>query len=107
MKIPDSIKTFIRDMLCDNGVPSSARVLSFILSIWSMGLIAWSVRHTMALRDGELQTWVSGLPMIIGALTAFAAWPYAISKGGSSLSDIFRRKSDDVIDARGSNGGKG
>ena len=85
-------KQFIKDMLCDNGQPSSARVLSFILSIWSMGLIAWSVRHTMALRDGELQTWVSGLPLIIGALTAFAAWPYALGKGSSTLSDIFKKK---------------
>jgi hypothetical protein len=92
-----NLRTFIKDMLSEDGVPSSARVLSFVLSIWSMGVIAWAIHHMMNLDDGKLQTWVGGLPLIIGALTAFAAWPYAISKGGSSLSDIFKRGGSDAV----------
>lgn len=68
-----------------------------ILSIWCMAIIAWAIHHMMNLDDGKLQAWISGLPFIIAALTGFAAWPYAISKGGSSLSDVaaaFRKRND-------------
>jgi len=93
----DGLKKFVKDMLSDGGVPSSARVLTVWLSVSSMALIWWMVRHMMNLGDGQLQAWITGLPYIIGALAFFAASPYAISKGGSSLSDVaaaFRKRND-------------
>lgn len=87
-------KDFVRQMLSEKGEPSSARVLTVILHLWSMGLIAWCVKHMMHLPADQLSVWVNGLPWIIGALAAFAASPYAISKGTSSLADLIGKKKD-------------
>lgn len=88
-------KTFVKDMLSDGGVPSSSRVLTVWLSISSMALIWWMVRHMMTLTADKLTIWIGGLPYIIGALAFFAASPYAINKGSISFSDIFRKRGGD------------
>jgi hypothetical protein len=81
---------FIKDALSDKGTPSSSRVLSVWLSVSSMGLIGFCVRHMMTLPVATLQVWMGGLPMIIGALATFAASPYGINR----LSGMFDKKDD-------------
>lgn len=96
-QLRSSLRTFIKDMLSEKGVPSCSRVLTVILSIWSMAMIAWCLRHMMNLGDGQLQAWITGLPYIIGALAFFAASPYAINRGSVSFSDIFKRGGSDAV----------
>src|SRR5258708_17404795 len=95
--LKSSLRTFIKDMLSDNGVPSASRVLTVVLSVWSMALIAWCVKHMMNLGDGQLQAWITGLPYIIGALAFFAASPYAINRCNVSFSHIFKRAGIDAV----------
>lgn len=80
--------TFIKDALSDNGSPSSSRILSAWLSVSSMALIWWMVRHMMSLPVATLGVWMGGLPMVIGALATFAASPYGINR----LSGMFKKE---------------
>lgn len=90
----DGVKKFVWGMLSENDYPSAARVLTVILYIWSMGLIAWCVKHMMRLPIDQLSIWVNGLPWIIGALAAFASSAYAINKGSSSIAELFGKKKE-------------
>lgn len=92
MSIPAWTKQFvgfIKDAFCDNGSPSSSRLLSTWLSVSSMALIWFIVRHMMFLPVASLQVWIGGLPMVIGALATFAASPYGINR----LSGMFKKES--------------
>lgn len=82
---------FIKQAMCDNGMPSSSRIISAWLSVASMGLISFMVHHMMTLPVAALQVWMGGLPMIIGALATFAASPYGINR----LSNMFKKDKDD------------
>ena len=73
-------REFMRGVFSDRGQPSSARLLSFWLSISSMALIWWMVRHAMNLDKEATMIWVGGLPAIIYALAAFAISPFGIGK---------------------------
>jgi hypothetical protein len=76
-----TFKEFILAAFSDNGQPSSARILGAWLSVSSMALIWFMVRHAFYLEDNaRLQTWIGGLPLIIGALATFAISPYGVSK---------------------------
>lgn len=80
--------SFVKAAFSENGVPSSSRLLNGWLSVSSMALIWWMVRHTMALEDPvKLQQWIGGLPLIIGALATFAVSPYGVNQ----LSKMFKK----------------
>jgi hypothetical protein len=84
-------KTFIIAAFSENGSPSSSRVLSAWLSVSSMALIWFMVRHAFYLSDpGKLLTWVGGLPAIIYALATFAVSPYGLTK----LTGIWKKDKD-------------
>jgi hypothetical protein len=74
-------KTFVVAAFSDAGSPSSSRVVSALLAVWSMGLIAWAIHHIMKLEDvARIMAWIGGLPQIILALAAFAAAPYGLNQ---------------------------
>lgn len=83
------ILSFVKNLFCDGGVPSSSRVLTFILAMFGCACIGAIFRHLLAVKDATLvAVWMSNLPMVIGSLTAFAGLPYGINRGASTLSDI-------------------
>jgi len=72
---------FLVAAFSENGQPSSSRMLSVALSIWSMALIAFMIRHAFYRPDTvTIKTWVSGMPMIIYALAVFSVSPYGLAK---------------------------
>jgi hypothetical protein len=79
---------FIKEALSDNGSPSSSRIISAWLSVSSMALIWWMVRHMMSLPVATLGVWMGGLPMIIGALAGFTVAPYGVNR----LSGMFKKE---------------
>jgi len=86
------IKTFVKAAFSENGVPSSSRILSAWLSVSSMTLIWWMVRHAMLIDDdAKLLTWVGGIPAIIYALATFSVSPYGFTK----IAGMFKRKDAD------------
>ena len=78
----------------DEHGPSSSRVVSAWLSVSSMALIWWMVRHMMNQPADKLQTWIGGLPLIIGALATFSTAPYGVMK----LINMFKKAADKVAD---------
>jgi len=87
------IKSFLVSAFSENGSPSSARILSFWLSLSSMALIWYCVRHAMQLDKEAAMVWVGGLPALVYALAAFAVSPYGLAK----ITGIWNKdaKSDD------------
>lgn len=76
-----SVKEFFVKAFSENGEPSSSRLLSAWLSISSMALISFMVRHAFYINDpAKLMVWVGGIPAIIYALAAFAVSPYGLTK---------------------------
>lgn len=82
--------SFLGKAFSENGQPSSSRLVGFWLSISSMALIWFMVRHMMSQPLDKLQVWVGGLPIIIGALATFSISPYGVSK----LAGIFKKDDD-------------
>lgn len=75
------VLAFLGQAYSENGQPSSSRIVSSWLSISSMALIWWMVRHAMELQDPvKLATWIGSLPGIIYALATFAISPYGVTK---------------------------
>lgn len=74
----------------DEHGPSSSRIVSAWLSVSSMMLIWWMVKHAMNESVEKLQVWVGGMPMIIGALATFAVSPYGVMK----LTSMFKKSAD-------------
>lgn len=87
-------KQFVKGMFSEGDAPSSSRVLSFWLSVSSMGVIWFAIRHMMVLPADQLMIWVNGLPYIIASLAFFAVSPYGIAKAGQSFSDFLGRNKD-------------
>jgi hypothetical protein len=86
--------SFVARAFSENGQPSSSRILSAWLSVSSMALIWFIVRHMQGLPVEKLQPWVAGLPYIIGSLATFAVSPYGVTK----VTGMFRKaapKKDD------------
>lgn len=87
----DSFIAFLKQAFSENGIPSSSRILNGWLSVSSMALIWWMVRHAMGLEDpAKLAQWISGLPLIIGALATFAVSPYGVNQ----MSKWFKKDKD-------------
>lgn len=87
----DRIKDFVAKAFSENGSPSSSRLISAWLSVSSMALIWYCVRHAMQLEKEAAMVWVGGLPALIYALAAFAVSPYTVAKLGQTISS-FRDK---------------
>ena len=95
-------KTFMVAAFSENGSPSSSRILSAWLSVASMSLITWSIKHMMWAPLDKLQVWIGGMPLIIGALATFAVSPYGVAK----ITGMFK-KGDDKGSGLGTDQDKG
>ena len=71
----------------DEHGPSSSRIISAWLSVSSMMLIWWIVRHMQAQPVDKLSVWMGNLPLVIGALATFSTAPYGIGK----IAGMFKR----------------
>jgi hypothetical protein len=89
-----ALLSFVARAFSENGQPSSSRLLSAWLSVSSMALIWFIVRHMQGLPVEKLQAWVGGLPLIIGALATFAVSPYGVTK----LTGMFKKDAAEKTD---------
>lgn len=90
----DKVWSWLGKAFSDEHGPSSSRITSAWLSVSSMALIWWMVRHMMSQPLDKLQVWVGGLPLIIGALATFAASPYGIMK----FTEMFKKTGDKIAE---------
>jgi hypothetical protein len=90
----ERIISFLGKAFSDEHGPSSSRITSAWLSVSSMALIWWMVKHMMSQSLEKLQVWVGGLPLIIGALATFAASPYGIMK----FTEMFKKAGDKIAE---------
>jgi hypothetical protein len=84
----DKVWSYIGKVFSDGDQPSSSRITSTWLSISSMALIWFIVRHAMYLTSDKLQMWLANLPLIIAALGTFSTAPYGIAKITSAFSKV-------------------
>lgn len=96
-----SIVAFVAKAFSEGDQPSSSRLISGFLSLSSMSLISWMIKHMMSQPVDKLQVWVGGLPMIIGALATFAVSPYGVAKltgmfnkAGNKLAEVEENKNE-------------
>lgn len=89
----ERIISFLAKAFSEKGEPSSSRLISACLSISSMMLIWWMIKHMMSQPVEKLQVWVGGLPLIIGALATFAVSPYGVAR----VTSMFKK--DGVVDS--------
>jgi hypothetical protein len=84
------ILSYAHSLLSDSdGTPSSTRVLMYLFSLFSMHLLWGCFRHIYTLTDTmQVSVWLTNMPMLITALCALIALPYAINKSSITLSDI-------------------
>jgi|ERR1700678_2489470 len=93
----DSVKKlvhFLELAFSDGGQPSSSRIISAWLSVSSMALIWWVVRHMQSQPVDKLSVWMGNLPMVIGALATFSTAPYGVAK----LTGMFNRAGSKIVD---------
>lgn len=64
----------------ENDQPSSSRIISAWLSVSSMALIWFIIRHMMSQPADKLAVWIGNLPLVIGSLATFSTAPYGIGK---------------------------
>lgn len=89
---------FLARAFSEKGEPSSARILSGWLSVSSMALIWFIVRHAFYMNDfAKLEVWIGGLPAIIYALAAFAISPFGLAK----ISSIWNKDKDKDGEGKG------
>lgn len=82
--------TFVSGVFSDGDVPSSSRVLSFILAMATVGILIGVFRHVCLIKDTTaLGMWLANIPMIIAALVGLISAPYLINRGSASITDIF------------------
>lgn len=90
----DKIFTWLSRAFSDEHGPSSSRLVSACLSVASMALIWWAVKHSMSQPVDKLQVWIGGLPMLIGALATFSTAPYGVMK----FTEMFKKGADKVAE---------
>jgi hypothetical protein len=72
-----------------DGTPSVTRTLLILFSCFDVWVIWRIVYHLIHLKDPAIVgVWLANLPMLIGALIALTASPYAINRGTTTLSDL-------------------
>ena len=89
-----SVMDFLVKAFSDEHGPSSSRVISAWLSVSSMALIWFIVKHSMSQPVEKLSIWLSNLPLIIGALATFSTAPYGVMK----ITEMFKKGADKVVD---------
>jgi hypothetical protein len=90
-----SAREFLYKAFCDNGTPSSSRILSAWLSLSSMALIWFIVRHMMGLSVDKIAVWIGNLPLVITSLAAFAVSPYGVNRASKMFGRDKDKGSDD------------
>ena len=89
MKKLNSLLNWIRELLSDNGDPSSTRVLMFIFSFFTMHLIWRCFYHIYQLTDlAIIGIWLANMPLLITSCMGLISLPYALSKGTSAITGI-------------------
>lgn len=84
---------FLARAFSENGQPSSARMISGWLSVSSMALIWFIVRHVFYIDDPmKLQQWLTALPYIIASLAAFSVSPYGVAKFQQAVSSFSKHR---------------
>ena len=86
--------SFIARAFSDEHGPSSSRIISSWLSVSSMSLLWWVVRHMQGQPVDKLTVWAANLPMVIAALATFSTAPYGVMK----LSSMFKKDNDKASD---------
>ena len=81
---------YIKQAFSEKGEPSSSRLISGWLSVSSMALIWYIVRHAFTLPVESAQAWIGGLPYVIGALAGFTVAPYGVNTFGN----MFQKNKD-------------
>lgn len=84
----DKFIGYVARAFTDHGEPSSSRLLSGWLSVSSMALIWYIVRHMFDLPVNKLLALVGALPYIIGALATFVVAPYGVN----AVTNIFQKQ---------------
>jgi hypothetical protein len=79
--------TWLGKAFSENDQPSSSRIVSAWLSVSSMALIWWIVKHMQSQPVDKLSVWMGNLPLVIGALATFSTAPYGIGK----ITGMFKR----------------
>jgi hypothetical protein len=81
------IKEFAQGIFTEpSGLPSSSRILSYLLSLFSACVIASIVHHMYYLPCDKLAIWVSGFPYMVGSLTLLSTSPYGVNQVASIFS---------------------
>src|SRR5271166_4819707 len=89
---------FLARAFSEKGEPSSTRILSGWLSVSSMALIWFIVRHAFYMNDfAKLEVWIGGLPAIMYALASFAISPFGLAK----ISSIWNKDKDKDGEGKG------
>lgn len=81
---------FLQGVFSDgNNVPSSARIMMLVFSIFAMVVIGCMVYHMIHLHDpAQLGIWLPAFPMVVTVLTGLIVAPYTVSRGASTMSDV-------------------
>ena len=90
----DKVWSFIGKAFSEGDQPSSSRITSTWLSISSMTLIWFVVRHMLYLSTDKLSIWMGNLPLVIGALATFSTAPYGIAK----ITSVFTKAGEKVAE---------
>ena len=90
----DKVWSFIGKAFSEGDQPSSSRITSTWLSISSMTLIWFVVRHMLYLPTDKLQIWAANLPLLIAALGTFSTAPYGIAK----ITSVFTKAGEKVAE---------
>lgn len=92
----ERVLTFLGKAFSENGSPSSSRITSTWLSLSSMALIWFVIRHMLGQPVDKLAVWMGNLPMLIGALATFSTAPYGIGK----IAGMFKKDEPKVDDTK-------
>ena len=90
----EKVMSWLGRAFSDEHGPSSSRIISAWLSVSSMMLIWWVVRHMQGQPVDKLSVWAANLPMLVGALATFSTAPYGIGR----ISEMFKKTGDKVVD---------
>jgi hypothetical protein len=94
MSILNTTLTWLGRAFSENGQPSSSRIVSAWLSVSSMALIWFIIRHMMSQPVDKVAVWIGNLPLVIGSLATFSTAPYGIGKIVSAFKSDKDNKDD-------------
>jgi hypothetical protein len=85
----ESVLEWVKRVLSDHGEPSASRVLMFIFSFFTMGVLMTVLHHMYYLADTQrLGMWLDALPYLIFSLASLIVLPYTVNSGRGGLTDI-------------------